>query len=185
MNREVWLQDRAYRLTEPRLGQRGELVLQPLVKVYAQRITLRQPVEGISEQFRHPPAVDLRAGLPGVGDTRRGEHMFHLAALVHQIGDDRLCDPGRLRLDRGVLQRRGEVGHFDRNTGEVDTGQHITEGGVDGALLDEAVHCFDAKLRQRLVQVAQEVIHLGRSGAILQQHLSHIRPEVDPEKLEC
>ena len=185
MNREVWLQDRAYRLTEPRLGQRGELVLQPLVKVYAQRITLRQPVEGIGEQFRHPPAVDLRSGLPGVGDTCRGEHMFHLAALVHQIGDDRLCDPSRLRLDRGVLQRRGEVGHFDRNTGEVNTGQHIPEGGVDGALLDETVHCFDAKLRQHLVQVAQEVIHLGRSGAILQQHLSHIRPEVDPEKLEC
>ena len=116
MNREVWLQDRAYRLTGPRLGQRGELVLQPLVKVNAQRITLRQPVEGISEQFRHPPAVDLRAGLPGVGDTCRGEHMFHLATLVHQVGDDRLRDPGRLRLDRGVLQRRGEVGHFDRNT---------------------------------------------------------------------
>ena len=185
MNREVWLQDRAYRLTERRLGQRGELVLQPLVKVYAQRITLRQPVEGIGEQFRHPPAVDLRSGLPGVGDTCRGEHMFHLAALVHQIGDDRLCDPSRFRLDRGVLQRRGEVGHFDRNTGEVNTGQHIPEGGVDGALLDETVHCFDAKLRQHLVQVAQEVIHLGRSGAILQQHLSHIRPEVDPEKLEC
>ena len=35
------------------------------------------------------------------------------------------------------------------------------------------------------MQVAQEVIHLGRSGAILQQHLSHIRPEVDPEELEC
>ena len=116
VNREVRLQDRAYRLTEPRLDQRSELVLQPLVKVHAQRVTLRQPVEGIGEQFRHPPAVDLRAGLPGVGDTRRGEHMFHLAALVHQVGDDRLRDPGRLRLDRGVPQRRGEVGHFDRNT---------------------------------------------------------------------
>ena len=111
--------------------------------------------------------------------------MLYLATLVHQIGDDRLCDPGRLRLDRGVLQRRGKVGHFDRNAREVNTGQHIPEGGVDGALLDEVVHCFDAKLRQRPVQVAQEVIHLGRSGAILQQHLSHIRPEVDPEKLEC
>ena len=39
--------------------------------------------------------------------------MFHLAALVHQIGDDRLCDPSRLRLDRGVLQRSGEVGPFE------------------------------------------------------------------------
>ena len=111
--------------------------------------------------------------------------MFHLATLVHQVGDDRPRDPGRLRLDRSVLQRGGKVGHSGRNTGEVDTGQHIPEGGVDGALLDEAVHCFDAKLRQRPVQVAQEVIHLGRPGAILQQHLSHIRPEVDPEELEC
>ena len=99
VNREVRLQDRAHRLTGPRLGQQGELVLQPLVKVHTQRIPLRQPVEGIGEQFRHPPAVDLRAGLPGVGDTRRGEHMLYLATLVHQIGDDRLCDPGRLRLD--------------------------------------------------------------------------------------
>ena len=55
--------------------------------------------EGIGEQFRHVPAVDLRAGLPGVGDTRRGEHMLYLATLVHQVGDDRLRDPGRLRLD--------------------------------------------------------------------------------------
>ena len=99
MNREVWLQDRAYRLTEPRLGQQGELVLQPLVKVHTQWVPLRQPVEGIGEQFRHVPAVDLRAGLPGVGDTRRGEHMLYLATLVHQVGDDRLRDPGRLRLD--------------------------------------------------------------------------------------
>ena len=99
MNREVRLQDRAHRLTEPRLGQRSELALQPLVKVCAQRVALRQSVEGIGEQLGHPPAVDLRAGLPGVGDTRRGEHMFHLAALVHQVGDDRLRDPGRLRLD--------------------------------------------------------------------------------------